>query len=249
MSDGGKIIIETKNLEIDEIYASQHQYVVPGPYVMLTVTDTGEGIPEKIKSKIFEPLFTTKEQGKGTGLGLATAYGVIKQSGGSMEVYSEQGKGAAFKIYLPQVTGEIVSKESQPAKIPVEKGYETILLVEDDPGIRKLSTKLLEHNGYKVMEASRASEALHICQTHQGPIDLVLTDVIMPEMDGPKMAHKIQELRPHIPIMYMSGYTHGLLTTQNILDPSAVLIQKPFTSVSLLYEIKRLLHPEMSLKN
>ncbi len=242
MPEGGKLSIETHNVSLNEEYASQHQYLTPGQYVLLTVSDTGYGISDEIKAQIFEPFFTTKVPGAGTGLGLATVYGIIKQSGGNIEVYSEPDQGTTFKIYLPQVNGQLNSTDtiSKQATV-VAGGSETILLVEDDPGIRQLTSNVLRNYGYNVLEAGRASEAFQQLHNWDKPIDLIITDVVMPEMSGPKMVQQIKQQYPETPLIYISGYIQGLLTPQDKLKGEVTLLQKPFTLETLLAKVRLVL--------
>ena len=207
MPNGGKLKIETANVDLDEFYGRQHAPLVPGSYVMLVVADTGIGIDAETQTHIFEPFFTTKEQGKGTGLGLATVYGIVKQSNGYVWVYSEVGQGTTFKIYLPQVQGDVEKKQSSIGLGKHLKGTETILLVEDEEPLRKMTCELLVDSGYTVLEASDGLEALEIAQQHKGSIHLLLTDVVMPRMSGPALAKPAADLHPELKVLYMSGYT------------------------------------------
>ncbi|MGA3328607.1 MAG: PAS domain S-box protein, partial [Terriglobia bacterium] len=207
MPSGGSITIETSNMELDEAYARTHATVKPGPYVMLAVGDTGVGMTPETKTHIFEPFFTTKEKGKGTGLGLATVYGIVKQSGGSVWVYSEVGQGTIFKVYLPTVSESPAAKEPAKTEPDSVSGSETILVVEDEEGVRSLIRLALESAGYKVLETEGTENALATCASYDGPIHLLLTDVVMPKMSGPLVAEKVTSLRPGIKILYMSGYT------------------------------------------
>jgi two-component system cell cycle sensor histidine kinase/response regulator CckA len=241
MPDGGKIIIETANADLDETYGKNHPTVRPGSYVMLSVSDTGFGMDPKTMSRIFEPFFTTKPSGEGTGLGLAMVYGVVKQSGGYIWVYSEPGKGTTFKMYFPRVD-EPAESLLKPKVTPVfERGDETILLVEDDEALRHLTLGLLRSQGYTVLEAKDAQEAMTISTKHQGPIDLLLTDVIMPGMSGTELGARLKESRPNLKALCMSGYTGTLIAQQGIINPDETLLQKPFTKVSLLSQVRNAL--------
>jgi two-component system, cell cycle sensor histidine kinase and response regulator CckA len=246
MPEGGKIIIETANADLGEELASQYDSVQSGPHVMLKISDTGCGIDAETQEHIFEPFFTTKEVGKGTGLGLSTAYGIVKQSGGSIWVESEVGRGATFRIYLPQhmTAGEAQAEILQPPA--TQQGSETILLVEDETVIRNLVLTILQESGYKVLEASLASEALRICQEYRGPIHLMLTDVIMPQMSGKRLATALEELRPEIAVLYMSGYTDDALAHHGVLDPNTPLLQKPFTPEALSRKVRKILDAQVS---
>ncbi|HEV2287661.1 MAG TPA: PAS domain S-box protein [Candidatus Acidoferrales bacterium] len=240
MPDGGKLTIETSNVELDNSY-SRHAVVEPGEYVLLAVSDTGCGMDSETQAHVFEPFFTTKEKGKGTGLGLATVYGIVKQSGGYIWVYSEVGKGTSFKVYLPRVSE--AEQESQPkseAQSPA-RGSETILLVEDEKGVRELAREYLEQIGYRVLQASNAALALELARNHAGPIDLLFTDVVMGGMSGRQLAEEMQKLRPEIRILYMSGYTDEAIVHHGILGRGSVLLQKPFTLNSLAIKVRETL--------
>ena len=241
MPRGGKLTIETKNVSLDEEYARQHISVAPGSYVMLAVTDTGTGMNEETRKRIFEPFFTTKELGKGTGLGLSTVYGIVKQSGGNIWVYSEVGHGTTFKVYLPRVGGEAREyKRSAEVEESVE-GAETILLAEDEEVVRKLTVQVLEMYGYEVLEASNGGSALLLCERHQGPIHLLVTDVIMPEMSGRELADRLAQLRPEMRVLYMSGYTDNAIVHQGVLDEGANFIEKPFSPDALARKVREVL--------
>ena len=238
MPDGGKLIIETGNWELDRSTVLRHPYVIPGPYAMLKVTDTGCGMDAALQSHIFEPFFTTKEKGKGTGLGLATAYGVIKQSGGYIWVDSEVGKGTTFRIYLPQVSAAAEAAPEVKAAPKVASERRTILIVEDERSLRKLTRKTLSDAGHKVFEAGDASEALEISRKTKDAIDLLLTDVIMPGMSGKKLAEVLIAERPGIGVLYMSGYTDGEIATHGILDEGTAILRKPFTRDELMRRVE-----------
>jgi PAS domain S-box-containing protein len=238
MPNGGKLTIETGNWELDRSTVLRHPYVIPGPYAMLKVTDTGCGMDAELQSHIFEPFFTTKEKGKGTGLGLATAYGVIKQSGGYIWVDSEVGKGTTFRIYLPEVNAvaEAVPDMKAAAKVAPER--RTILVVEDERSLRKLTRKTLSDAGHKVFEAGDASEALEISRKTEGAIDLLLTDVIMPGMSGKKLADVLLAERAGIGVLYMSGYADGEIATHGILEEGTAILRKPFTRDELMRRVE-----------
>ena len=241
MPDGGKITIETANVELDGSYALEHIGAKPGSYVMLAVTDTGTGIDDQTMAHIFEPFFTTKELGKGTGLGLSMVYGIVKQSGGSIWVYSEINRGTTFKVYLPRDDEPAQPLERDRAPAKVATGTETILLVEDDPMVRELTADVLQANGYQLLEAATPSAALEICNRHSGPIHLLLTDVVMPEMNGGEMARLVQELRPDIRVLFMSGYTDNVVLQNGQLRTGLAFLQKPFTPATLGKKVREIL--------
>jgi two-component system, cell cycle sensor histidine kinase and response regulator CckA len=244
MHQGGKLRIETKNAELTEADRERYRYVVPGEYILLTVSDTGCGMDTELQSHIFEPFFTTKEKGKGTGLGLSTVYGVIKQSGGYVWVNSEVGKGTEFKIYLPRA--EEVPEEDQQTTEPVNRahGSATILVVEDEESLRKLTRTTLKSQGYAVIEACDAAAALALAAKSEGKIDLLLTDVVMPGMSGRTLAEKLGALRPDMKILYMSGYPDGAIVTHGVLNPGMFILRKPFTRDELLRRVEESLAPK-----
>ncbi len=241
MPQGGKLIIRTDNVELTEGYASQHIAVRPGRYVMLAVSDTGTGIDAETQKRIFEPFFTTKKIGKGTGLGLSTVYGIIKQSGGNIWVYSEVGRGTTFKIYLPLVDEEAESIQPRATDATPPRGTETVLLVEDEEMVRRMTRGMLEMNGYTVIEAANGEEALAVCERHHGPFHLLLTDVVMPQMSGRELAQAIATLHPEMRVLYMSGYTDDAILHHGALDPGTVLLEKPFTSSALARKVREVL--------
>jgi len=243
MPSGGKLTIETSNVALDEEYARFHAPLRPGDYVMVAISDTGAGMDTETQSHIFEPFFTTKGT-KGTGLGLSTVYGIIKQSGGYIWVYSEVGKGTTFKIYLPRVasTGEAVVQVATPVEQQrVEPGTETILLVEDETNLRYLARQYLEKQGYKVIEAADGAVAMQIAVAHEKVIHLLLTDVIMPGMNGRELAQRISEIRPNVKILYMSGYTENVIGHNGMLDAGVRLLQKPFNLRDLRSKVREVL--------
>ena len=246
MPQGGKLAIETANVELDEAFAQQHPPTLPGPHVLLAVTDTGVGMDREKQTHIFEPFFTTKGKNKGTGLGLAVVYGVVKQSNGYIWVYSEPGKGATFKIYLPRVV-EAVEKGSQSTGPPESlSGSETVLLVEDEESLRRLTRSLLEQSGYTVLEASEGAEALRIAHQHQGTIHLLLTDVVMPGTGGRVLAEKIALNYPDTKVLFMSGYTDFAVTTHGVLEEGIFLLQKPFTRGALMRKVREALDTKVT---
>jgi len=241
MPNGGRLTIETKNVELDKTYAQSHVSVKPGTYVMLAITDTGSGMDAATQARIFEPFFTTKEPGKGTGLGLSTVYGVVKQSGGYIWVYSEPGRGTTFKIYLPRVQEELEARPSGPAPAERLQGSETILLAEDEDMVRDLARKILQSQGYTVLEARDGPECLRICQTHAGPIHLLMTDVVMPGLSGRAVADQVAPMRPDMKVLYLSGYADTAVVNHGLLDAGRAFLQKPFSARTLAYKVREVL--------
>jgi CheY-like chemotaxis protein len=243
MPSGGKLTLETTNITLDEEYARLHSPVLPGDYIALAISDTGAGMDSETQSHIFEPFFTTKGP-KGTGLGLSTVYGIVKQSGGYIFVDSEPGKGTTFKIYLPRVAAVGESTVHVPAPIAATKaepGTETILLVEDEANLRYLARQFLEKQGYKVIEAADGAVAMQIVVAHEGIIHLLLTDVIMPGMNGRELAQRVSEMRPNVKVLYMSGYTENVIGHNGTLDVGVRLLQKPFNLRDLKDKVREVL--------
>lgn len=240
MPNGGTIIIETENARLDEQYVGPHLTVREGDYVMLAVSDTGFGMDEETQKQIFEPFFTTKEMGKGTGLGLSTVYGIVKQSGGNIWVYSEPGKGTTVKIYLPRLPRENEQLEARRIDEKPLRGTETILLVEDEEVVRKLSREVLELCGYKVIEAEHGIAALAICERYEGKIDLLMTDVVMPQMGGRELAQILTQAYPGMKVLFSSGYTDDAIIRHGILSTGSNFIQKPFTFERLTKKVREL---------
>jgi len=240
MPEGGTLTIETANVNLDEEYAREHAEACPGPHVMLAVTDSGCGMDRAIMARIFEPFFTTKEAGKGTGLGLATVYGIVKQSGGSVYVRSAPGRGSAFEVYLPS-TDEVPDTEKSPTSTAAQGGGETILVVEDDTMLRDLIVRIAKRGGYRAMSASDGYEALHLGEEFEGTIDILVTDVVMPQMSGRQLAEKFLRSRPDTKVLYMSGYTSNAIVNDGVLKPGVHFIQKPFTPIALLKRIRNVL--------
>ncbi len=242
MPEGGKLTIETADVELTKDYAGRHIGVEAGQYVMLAVSDTGSGMDDATRARLFEPFFTTKEKGKGTGLGLSIVYGIVKQNGGDILVYSEPGRGTAFKIYLPAVmaAAEAVVRAGEGAAEGL--ATETILLVEDDPQVRSLTRTMLARMGYRVLEAESADEALGIASAHQGPLDLLLTDLVMPRISGTELARRVQLTHPAVRVLYMSGYTDSGVIDQGMLTTDTPFIQKPFTRATLSRTVREVLN-------
>jgi len=241
MPEGGRLIIETSNVDLDGTYNAKHSIVREGQYVLLAVSDTGTGMDAETQSHIFEPFFTTKPQGKGTGLGLATVYGVVKQSGGFVWVYSELGRGTTFKIYLPRVDQPVDRLIPSASTSEAPRGTETILLTEDEQDVREVAREFLESGGYTVIEARDGAEALGLVETHQGAIDLLITDMVMPRMTGQELAARLKERQPELRMLYMSGYSERAAAESMQPDPSVRLLAKPFSRSALLRAVHELL--------
>ncbi len=241
LPNGGKLTIETSNVVHDEEYASAHISVKPGHYVMVAVSDNGCGMDKEIQSHLFEPFFTTKEKGRGSGLGLSTVYGIIKQSGGNIWAYSEPGQGTTFKIYLPRVekTAKMYKPKARPSTAP--GGTETILLVEDEEAVRTMVSRILQNKGYTVLEARHGHEAIDICERYQEPIHLMVTDVIMPQMSGRELAERLAPMLPDMKVLYMSGYPDNTIVQHGVLEPGTAFLQKPFTLNALELKVREVL--------
>jgi CheY-like chemotaxis protein len=239
MPRGGKLIIRTANVALDRVTAPQiSPTLLPGEYVLLSVTDTGDGMDEETKSHIFEPFFTTKGPGKGTGLGLATVYGVVRQTGGGISVESEPGRGSTFRIYLPMVRDPVDYPKAPSAPVEKSDNFETVLVVEDEEIVRDLVCAVLEEEGYNVICAADGLEALDVAGKFDGNIHLLVTDVIMPHMNGPELATKLSELRPDMKVLYVSGYSDNDIGDHGVLDPRFELLQKPFSPQALARKIR-----------
>jgi len=241
MSGEGTLTIETANIELGEEFLRSHVNVQPGQYVMLAVTDTGCGMDGETLSRIFEPFYTTKEPGQGTGLGLATVFGIVQQCGGQIYVYSEPGRGTTFKIYLPRVDAPVAAKPAAAGTGLEGARGESVLLVEDDDQVRHLARIVLQSAGYVVLEAALPDQALDIARDQGAGIDLLLTDVVMPQMGGPVLAAKIAEIRPGLKTLFFSGYTSRTVAQSGYLDPRAAFLEKPFTPKALLSKVREVL--------
>jgi two-component system, cell cycle sensor histidine kinase and response regulator CckA len=241
MPQGGKLTIETNNVDLEEDYRSKRSSIPAGKYVVLAVTDNGSGMDEETQNRIFEPFYTTKELGKGTGLGLATVYGIVKQSGGSIWVYSEPGQGTTFKIYFPRVDLAVAAESSRKAQSDLLPGTETILLVENSEPLRALAREFLKSSGYAVLEAENGTEALGIANAFATPIHLLLTDVIMPGMGGKQLAGQLTSLRPGTKVLYMSGYSDDAIVQSGMLGTEMIFLEKPFTRDILLRKVRGVL--------
>ena len=246
MPGGGVLTIETSNVVVDQAYADLHLEAQPGEYVLLAVSDTGVGMDEGVQARIFEPFFTTKEPGQGTGLGLATVFGIVKQGKGRIEVYSEVGHGTTFKIYWPRIqeAGEGAEAPSAAAPAipgPLVGGTETVLLVEDEVEVRELAKRILQSCGYPVLTAGDGLEALQMGEEYDGPIHLLLTDVVLPHMRGTDLAGRLVAKRPGMRVLYMSAYTDGAIAQQGVLPPGVFFLGKPFTIEELTQTVREVL--------
>jgi len=237
----GRLTIETENRVFDEAYCAVHTGYLCGSYVMLAVSDDGRGIEKGIMAQIFEPFFTTKEAGKGTGLGLATVYGIVRQNEGFINVYSETGKGTTFKIYLPRHGAEVEEKPKKEISKPSAKGNQTILLVEDEPMILEIATTMLNRHGYTVLAAATPGEASRLAREHIGKIHLLMTDVVMPEMNGRELANTLLSLFPDLKCLFMSGYTANVIAHHGVLEEGVNFIQKPFSMNDLIQSVQNAL--------
>jgi CheY-like chemotaxis protein len=241
MPNGGKLVIETANAELDNSYMSSHPLMKAGPYIQLVVTDSGTGMDAETQAHIFEPFFTTKEKGKGTGLGLATVYGIVKQSGGFIWVYSELGKGTSFKIYLPRLD-QVEDRAGTPSgSTELPKGTETVLLTEDEQDVREIAREFLESGGYKVIEAKDGAEAIQLANQHSGKIQLLVTDMVMPGMTGQELAVKLQSEHQGLCVVFMSGYSEHAATEMAHADPTVRLLTKPFSRAAILRTVGEIL--------
>lgn len=240
MPDGGHLVIKTAPAELDESYAATHQDVKPGPYAMLDLSDTGCGMDKEARERLFEPFFSTKGE-KGTGLGLATVYGIVKQHGGHVSVYSEPGRGTTFKVYLPVTDKTDFTGRPREKRVSALKGTETVLMVEDDEQARLLTKTILEQQGYTVLTAETGSQALQVLEGYEGPLDLLLTDVILPGINGRELAAEVCKQYPGLKVLYMSGYTDDVIVHHGVLEPGINFIQKPFTFNALAAKVREVL--------
>lgn len=241
MPEGGRLTIETRNTELEDTFGLTRGEVKPGHYVLLAVSDTGHGMDEATKARIFEPFFTTKERGRGTGMGLPTVYGIVQQSGGYIWVYSEVGKGTTFKIYLPMHQADVPTVTKETTKRASLMGSETLLLVEDEAMVRTLARRILESQGYRVLEAKNGDDALLVSQSHDGPLHLLITDVIMPGMSGRQLAEQLQSQRTELRVLYISGYTDNTISHFGVIEPHIAFLQKPFTHDLLAAKVRQVL--------
>jgi two-component system cell cycle sensor histidine kinase/response regulator CckA len=246
MPGGGKLIIETANALVDQSYAGPNVDLKPGSYVVLAVSDTGIGMDRETVNHLFEPFFTTKAPGKGTGLGLATAYGIVKQSGGAISIYSEPGRGTTVKIYLPSAEAKTAGEAVEQGPAEALRGSETILVLEDEARVRKLVCEVLAGRGYRVLEAVRGEEAIRIVKEYKGSIHLLLADVVMPEMSGPQALQQIRARYPNMKVLFMSGYTDEAMVHHGILESGAPFLQKPFLPETLARKVREVLASQAS---
>jgi PAS domain S-box-containing protein len=243
MPQGGQLTVETANIDLDMYYFCKHgiKEQPPGSYLMLSVSDTGIGMDKETQSHIFEPFFTSKEMGKGTGLGLSTVYGIVKQNSGFIWVYSEPGQGSIFKIYLPKIEGDVKEEKKEQTTVENLSGSETVLIVEDDDSLRKLMRTVLTDRGYKVLDAENGEDAFSISKEFDGPIHLLITDMVMPKVSGKEVAERLQPLNPHMKVIYMSGYTDGTIVHRGVLAPGLNFLEKPFSPGGLSYKMREVL--------
>jgi CheY-like chemotaxis protein len=239
MPSGGELVVETANARLDEEYCAAHAEVAPGQYVLIAVTDTGEGMPKHIQERVFEPFYTTKEPGKGTGLGLSMVYGFVKQSGGHIKVYSEEQQGTTIKIYLPRLLSESQEEESQLTQgLETSPSAETIVVVEDDDDVRAYTVECLRELGYRVLEAHDGPSALRLLERQTMPVDLLFTDVVMPGMSGQELADEARKRQPELRVLYTSGYTRNAIVHGGRLDAGVEMIAKPFTYAALAQKVR-----------
>jgi len=254
MPRGGKVVVDCENVEVDDAYAAGRPGLTPGRYVRIRVTDTGTGMDAATLQRVFEPFFTTKPKGQGTGLGLATVYGIVNQAGGDVSIYSELGVGTRAHVLLPvsDEAPKLVAVPDEPARRndgavppPPERASATLLVVEDAGDLREITEMILTRNGYHVITAPNGRAALDVVRSHAAKIDLLVTDVVMPHMQGPELARRVAALHPEIRVLYMSGYAQPMLGESGILEEGILLLEKPFTEPSLLAKVEQALHAEV----
>jgi CheY-like chemotaxis protein len=238
MPKGGHLTVETSNATLDEAYCQTQPDARPGDFLLLAVSDTGCGMDAQTLERAFEPFFTTKPEGKGTGLGLATVYGIARQNGGSVRIYSEVGRGTTVRLYLPRLVGTEAPSPAAPAAAAPERGSETILLVEDEGQLRELAQEILEELGYHVIAAASPGEAISVCEKHEGRIDLLMTDVVMPVMNGRELAQRIRALKPEAKVLFTSGYTADAIAHHGVLEPGVVFLEKPFSIGTVAHKVR-----------
>jgi CheY-like chemotaxis protein len=241
MPDGGELVIKTSNVDLCDVQASQPLDVQPGPYVMLSISDTGVGMDAEVLSHLFEPFFTTKRPGKGTGLGLSAIFGIVKQHGGSILPWSEPGHGTTFEVYLPRLVKTDPSSTKWNVATQTEHGAETVLLAEDEDAVRALAQAVLERQGYTVLQAESGTQAISACKQHSGPIHLLLTDVVMPGMSGCELADRLRDLYPSAKVLYMSGHTDDTISRHGIVGTDVAFLQKPFAPSALTRKVREVL--------
>ncbi|HAA04913.1 MAG TPA: hybrid sensor histidine kinase/response regulator [Syntrophobacteraceae bacterium] len=241
MPADGRISMETDMVELDATYAAEHHGVRPGSYVMLAVSDTGHGMDAQTRERIFDPFFTTKEKGKGTGLGLATVYGIVKQHDGHIWVYSERGKGTTFKLFLPAANDAVADEGAESRAARPSRGTETLLLAEDSDLVRDLAVQILKREGYTVLSGASGHECLTLLDNHRGRLDLLVTDVIMPDLNGKVLFQQVAARRPGVRVLYISGYTEDVIVHHGVLEEGISFIQKPFTVQGLATKVREVL--------
>lgn len=241
MPGGGTLLVESSNADLDDLYCATHPEARPGRFVMLAVSDTGHGMTDEVKAHLFEPFFTTKPKGMGTGLGVSMTYGAVKQAGGSIEVYSEVGKGTTFKIYLPRIEEAAPARGTEDRSLRMPGGAETILLVEDDGMLRSLCERILLQLGYRVLQASASRDAISVAGEHGSRIDLLLTDVVMPGMNGRELAERLLAVHPEMKVLYTSGYTEDVIVRHGVMNEAVSFIGKPYTAPQLARKIRDVL--------